>query len=155
MCRLIFQKCLTYENKLDHGVSHQCASHNCYRDHNISPMDVECTVRKPKANKVDINLRISLNHLINSCKQLFVPVSLLLNAMLLHSYVPDKMCLVSLVSIPNDGNKSLSDCNYYRSKALSSISGKIFDNVYRILIETNQWPAIYCSIFQKNHSTAL
>ena len=69
---------------------------------------------KPKANKVNINPRMNSNHMINSCKQLFVYVSLLFNAMLLHSYVPDKMGLVTLVSIPKDRNKSLSDCNNYR-----------------------------------------
>ena len=71
-----------FRNKLDHGA-----------------------VRNLKANKADVNSRINSNHVINGCKQILIHVSLLFNVMLLHSYVPDKMCLASLVPVQKDINK--------------------------------------------------
>ena len=140
-------------NKLDFEVLHRCATDKCYCNHIISPADVECAVKKLKSNKADVNPSINSNHLINGCKQLFVHVSFLFNAMLQHSYVPDEMCLAALVPIPKDRNKSISDSNNYRSIALGSILGKVLDN---IILDNHSAKLLTSDLqfgFKQNHST--
>ena len=67
------------------------------------------------------------DHIVNASKKYYVILSLLFKTMLTHSCVCTSGLLLStVIPIPKDKNKSLSDSKYYRGIALSSILGKLF-----------------------------
>ena len=59
----------------------------------------------------------------------YVYLSLLFTSLLNHSLVPDDLLVGTLVPIPKNKRKLLSDSSNYWAIALSSITGKIFDKV--------------------------
>ena len=67
------------------------------------------------------------DHLINAPHLLYVMLSILFNAMLVHGFSPDSMILGTMVPIPKCKYKELDKSDNYRSIALSSIIGKTLD----------------------------
>ncbi len=67
------------------------------------------------------------DHLINGCDSLYVYLTMILNAMLIHGISPESMLLGTMVPIPNNKRQSLCNSNNYRAITLSSIIGKILD----------------------------
>lgn len=129
--------CVSYnENEMDEllqemsdSVSTQCQSGNCYCDHVITVDDVKDAVGKLKSDKADANEDVRSDHIINGSDELYVHISLLFSSMLSHSTAPIEMLLSALVPIPKDRKKSTNDSGNYRSIALSSILGKVLDNI--------------------------
>ena len=105
-----------------------CRNSLCYDNHNVSVHDVECAV-KLKVSKADSNDSLSSDNFIFACKELYIHISMLLTMTLQHADVPGALAHSILVPIVKNGKKSKSDGNNYRSIAISSIIGKIFDNV--------------------------
>ena len=94
------------------------------------------------------------NHLIHGGVRLHVYISLLFDSMLTHGFVPSDLLLSTLVPIPKNKRKSLNVSDNYRAIALSSVLGKLLDN---ILLDK------CCSVFarsdlqfgfKKKHSTS-
>ena len=129
--------CVSYEKKemdellceVTEKVSKQCGSGECYCNHVISVEDVKCAVNKIKANKSGVNVDMNSNHIIHGCDELNIHLSFLYTTMMQHAYSPKEMLLSALVPIPKNRKKSLNDSNNYRSIALSSIIGKVLDNI--------------------------
>lgn len=69
------------------------------------------------------------DHITNGTNRLFVYLSLLLDSMLSHSFVPHDILLSTLVPIPKNRHKSLQSSDDYRAIALSSIIGKLIDRI--------------------------
>ena len=91
--------------------------------------DVECAVRKLKVSKSDSIDSLTSDNFIFACRDLFVHISMLLTMTLQHADAPEAMAHSVLVPIVKNPKKSLNDGSNYRSIAISSIIGKIFDNV--------------------------
>ena len=106
-----------------------CSTGRCYCSHVVGVGDVASAVRKLKRSKSDSLPLLSSDHFINAPHDLMIHLSLLLTMMLKHSYVPTKMLQSVLVPIPKNVKKSLADSNNYRSIAISSVLGKLLDNI--------------------------
>jgi len=110
-------------------VHESCLAGLCYDNHNVTFHDVSHAAKKLKAGKSDSNDCLTSDHFINAPDDLYVHIALLLNAMLVHGNSPHDMLMSVLVPIPKNAKKSLRDSTNYRSIAISSIVGKIFDNI--------------------------
>jgi hypothetical protein len=114
---------------LNSRVNEQCKQGKCYDDHKVSVGDVHKAIRSLKHSKSDANNLLSSDHFKNACNELHWHISLLLQLLLNHSFAPMTMLTSVLIPIPKNRKKSLSESNNYRSIALSSIIGKIWDKI--------------------------
>ncbi len=80
--------------------------------------------------------RLYSDHLINGCDSLYVYLTMIFNAMLIHGISPESMLLGTMIPIPKNKRQSLCNSDNYRAIALSSIIGKILDWI--ILIKEEQ-----------------
>jgi len=115
------------KRNLNNDYRNKCCKGKCNTDHNITPQDVSSAIRKLKPHKVDGKFDSFSDNLINGSDQLYVHLSILFNCMLKHNNIPPDMMLSTLIPIPKNRKKSLTDSNNYRSIALSSIIGKVLD----------------------------
>ena len=60
----------------------------------------------------------------------------MLSSMISHGYAPDTFLQATMIPIPKGARANVTDSNIYRSIAISSIMGKILDNV---IIEQQQF----------------
>ena len=131
-----------------------CSDGKCYNNHQIS-YDMVCkAISRLKMCKSDGSSEQTSDHFINGTKKANVFLSLLFKAILTHGVIPDAMLLGTVIPIPKNKRKSLNDSNNYRGITLSSILGKILDN---ILLFSNV--EIFSSSnlqfgFKEKHSTA-
>jgi len=115
--------------EVERRIQNSCATGACYDSHEISVQDVVLALNKLKRSKSDSNDLMKSDHLIKAPRELLVHLSLLLQSLLRHNTCPSAMLLAILVPIPKSQRKSLSDGNNYRSIAISSLIGKIFDHI--------------------------
>ena len=93
----------------------------------ISVSEVIKSVSCLKKGKSDGSEGLYSDHLINASHTLYVYLSLIFNAMLIHGISPETMLLGTMVPIPKNKRLSLCDSDNYRAIALSSIIGKTLD----------------------------
>jgi hypothetical protein len=91
--------------------------------------DVKDAVSHLKAHKSDGNLGLSSDHIINASDSFFTHLALLFTSIVIHGKVPDSFLLSTIVPIPKGNGVNKSDSSNFRGIALSSIYGKIFDNI--------------------------
>ena len=115
--------------ELNAEVNAGCMQGKCYDDHNVSVADVRKAIRALKWGKSDSHDCLSSDHVKNACSELYVHISLLLQMLLMNSIAPMTMLESILVLIPKNRKKSICDSSNYRSIALSSIIGKIWDKI--------------------------
>lgn len=132
-----------------------CRTSLCYDNHCVSVNDVERAVKKLKVSKADSTDLLSSDHFIFACKELYVHISMLLTMALQHADVPGALAHSVLVPILKNAKKSKSDASNYRSIAISSIIGKIFDNVvlakHGDVLQSSELQFGFC----KNRSTSM
>ena len=95
----------------------------------VSVLDVAVAVKKLKQMKHDGDHGFMSNHLIHGRQPFFREISQMMTAMFVHGVQPDDLLKASIVSIPKNLNKSLSDSSNYRGIALCSSLSKIVDLV--------------------------
>ena len=86
-------------------------------------------VKRLKSGKSDANMNLKSDNFIFACHDLYVHLSLLLQMMFSQLRAPHEMLLSIIVPIPKNQRKSMNDSANYRSIAISSIVGKILDNI--------------------------
>ena len=99
----------------------------CDYRYTISFNDVNRAIKKLKSGKDDGSEGLLSDHVINASQKFYNMLSLVYSAMLVHGIAPNSMLLATMVPIPKNKRKSLCDSDNYRSIALSSILGKVFD----------------------------
>ena len=82
-----------------------------------------------KPHKRDGCIDLSSDHIVNGCDELFVYITLLFSAILVHGAMPDNFLQSTIVPIPKERNVDRSNINNYRGIALRSIFGKLMDNI--------------------------
>ena len=92
----------------------KCKQGGCYSDHVIRVCDIVRCVKMLKRGKADCSGIFSSDNIINACPELYVHLAFLFNMMISHSRVPTGMLMSTLVPIPKDKKKSLSDSANYR-----------------------------------------
>ena len=94
------------------------------------------------------------NFIVYSAHILSVYLSLLFNSLIIHGFTPDEMLTGTIIPIPKSKRKSIHDSSNYRGIALSSIFGKIVDN---IILKSNSEVLKCCDLqfgFRSSHSTS-
>ena len=91
--------------------------------------DVKTAVSHLKKHKSDGNLGLTSDHIINAGDVCFTHIAMLFTAIIIHGRVPESFLHSTIVPIPKQKNGNRTDSSNYRGIALSSIFGKIFDNV--------------------------
>ncbi len=89
-----------------------------------------------KHGKTDDSEGLYSDHLINGSYSLYVYITIIFNAMLIHDISPESMLLGTMVPIPKYKRQSLCNSDNYRAITLGSIIGKILDWI--ILIKEDQ-----------------
>ncbi len=138
--------------RINNGIVCNCRNKQC-SPHNITVSVVETNIHKLKKSKYDGYAGHSTDHVIHATKKLNLYMSLLFNCMVHHGCPPDSLLISTIISIPKNTRKSLSDSDNYRGIALSSILGKLLDLV---LIDLNRNVLSTCNMqfgFKKAHST--
>jgi len=101
-------------------------SSGCFRFH---VCHIRTAVGHPKPHKRDGCIDLSSDHIVNACDELFVHITLLFNAIIVHGALPDNFLRSTIVAILKGRNIDGSNSNNYRGIALSSIFGKLMDNI--------------------------
>lgn len=142
-------------NKLIHTKCLDRCAKSCGHIHKVSTGDVIEAVMHLKSGKRDGNLALTSDYFIQGTDCLIEHISTLLSSMVTHGFSPDGFSLSSIVSIPKNKRKSLSDPENYRGIALGSVLNKILDWV--LLTKCNK--ALTTSDlqfgFKASHSTVL
>ena len=120
---------LEHQVLLDRNICKICTSGNCYSDHKINIHDVKKAITFLKKGKRDGNCEMDSEHLIYGSNQLHVHISMLFQSMLTHGFSPNGFLESVIVPIPKSKRKSLSDIKNYRGISLSSMLGKVMDNI--------------------------
>ena len=143
ICSLFGRKYATLYNSVLHDASEmerlradtaalirsQCMHRNCYARHEIRGEDVNKAVKKLKSGKNDALRQIYTNHLKKATPTLHDILASVFTALILHEVIPSDFELSTLIPIPKASNKSLSNSENYRAIAMSSILGKLLDEL--------------------------
>ena len=106
-----------------------CDRGECYSSHQVEVRHVREAVMKLKANKADSEDLFMSDHVIHGGDALCIHLTFLFNCMMSHIMVPKQMLIAVLIPITKNRRKSIYDSSNYRSIALSSIVGKVFDRM--------------------------
>jgi len=98
-------------------------------DYIFSVADVSEAIRKLKPHKNDGSCGLSSDHFRYADSVFSCYVAFLFSCMVSHGSAPKDFSASTIVSIPKKANGNISDSNIYRGIALSSVFGKVFDNV--------------------------
>ena len=116
-------------NKISDNVEIQLHNDGFTSDCVVTALDVKNALSRVKCDKGDVDDRLSSNHLIYACDDLFVHIALLLTSLITHGFTPDIFLRSKIRPIPKGHNQNLSDSTNYRGIAISSIFGKVIDNI--------------------------
>ena len=151
--------CVSYDasemDEIEANINHLInnTTKGCCYSHIISVQDVKKAVKKLKAGKSDGVHQSMSDYLINASERFYVLLSMVLNSLIVHGIVPDEMSAGTIVPIIKNKRKSVNDSSNYRSVALSSIVGKIIDNVILTKFQHQLKCSDYQFGFRQNHST--
>ena len=140
--------------KLDSLTNNVCSKDHCYNSHSINVSMVTSAFELLKHNKSDGKVSSISNFIIYSPHILSVYLSLLFNSLIIHGFTPYEMLTGTIIPISKSKHKSIHDSSNYRGIALSSIFGKIVNN---IILKSNSEVFKCCYLqfgFGSNHSTS-
>lgn len=113
------------QNDILNRIDEECCGGNCRKPHHVTPEIVEFAVNKLNKGKSDGS--ISTDHIIHSCRELKVHLSILYTCMIRHGFTSSQIVSSVIVPIPKNARKSLNDSSNYRGIALNSPIGKLFE----------------------------
>lgn len=138
----------------DNDIKKQCCENKCYSSHCITAQDVHEAIGRLKCGKHDGVDGHYSDHLKNGTSRLETHLSLLFTSMLKHSFAPSGFRVSTIIPIPKNKRNSLNESDNYRAIALSSILGKVLDNV---ILEKHEHVLSTSDLqfgFKKKHSTS-
>ena len=121
----------------------------------ITVQHVMDAVKNLNRDKNDGSKGLSSNHIIYGTNRLYVILSLVMQAMIVHNYVPQEMLLSVTVSIPKDIRGGLTSNENYRGISLSSCLCKILDIIIINLSGDSLLSSDLQHAFKKGHSTIM
>ena len=90
---------------------------------------IKTAVSRMKAHKRDGSSEFSSDYIANAGNDCYIHIACLFTAFVIHGVVPDNFRLSPIVPIPKVRNVNTSDSANFRGIALSSIYGKLLDNI--------------------------
>ena len=118
---------LTINNK----IISECLNNKCmFHFNNLSVDDIHKSIKCLQTEKTDaIDVSLKSDALIHSTDLFKRHLSLLLNSIIIHGYVPDNSLLSTMIPIIKNKLGDQSSVNNYRAIAISNLLGKVLDNV--------------------------
>ena len=113
---------------IEQGIHTQCLP-DCSFSHCISKDDVIRAVKHLNPGKSGGASGVMSDSIIHSTNMLFEYITCLFNSMLCHGISPDEFLVSILIPIPKGHRVDTGNSSNYRAVALSSIYGKILDNI--------------------------
>ena len=95
----------------------------------INLNDLIGAVSRLKAHKNDGGTGLTSDHIINAGNDCYIHLALLFSAIIVHGTVPDSFLYSTIVPIPKGKHGNASDSSNFRGITLSSMYGKLFDNI--------------------------
>jgi len=111
------------------GIDSSLAGMSISKDCIFSVSEVEDAVSRLKPHKSDSSSELATDRFINGGRDCHSRVAFLLTAITVHGQVPASFRRSTIVTIPKGHNVNKSDSANFRGIALSSIFGKILDNI--------------------------
>ena len=148
------EKMITLLQGLDDDIEQKCVqTADCYHPHSISVADVEQALKCLKQGKKDGTCEFGSDFLLNATPSLHTHLSLLFKVIFQHGVFPEEFCMSTVLPLPKNKKKALTCSDNYRSIALGSIIGKLFD----IVLLRGSASVLNCSDwqygFREDHST--
>ena len=142
----------SFIHSLDNDISNLCCKDQCVK-HDINVSDVISAINRLKSGKHEGLNNLYSDHLKNGTSQLYIYLALIFSALITHCALPEDMLMSTLIPLIKNKRKSASCGDNYRAIALSSVLGKLLDNIM-----LNKFSNILCSSdlqfgFKQNHST--
>ena len=109
-----------FQNVLDCGFSEDCI---------INVDDVRGAIGKLKLYKSVGDFELSTDHFVHANDDLAIHIALLLSAVVVHGFSPQRLVNSTIIPIPKGRNVNSTDSGNYRGIALSSIFVKLFDYI--------------------------
>ena len=123
------------EHEVKSVVSCSCVHERCYSSHAVTVHEVTNAIKKLKKDKGDGYITKMSNFFIHTTLKFKTILSMVYTSLLVHCVVPNEMLIGTIIPLPKNKRKSINDSDNYRGICLSSIFGKILDN---ILLESNK-----------------
>jgi len=98
-------------------------------DHIFQIKDIKHAVSKLKPHVGEGSLSLTSDHVVNAGNDFMCHIAFLFTSFVVHGSVPDGFLSSTIISIPKGYNANMSDSTNFRGIALSSLFGKIFDNI--------------------------
>ena len=92
-------------------------------------LDIRAAVKRLRPHKNDMHACLSSDHFINAGDDCFTHTAMLFNATVVPGTLPDTFLYSTIDPIPKGRGVNISDSSNYRCICLSSLYGKLFDNV--------------------------
>jgi len=112
-------------DELNHKISHEATK----AENHITAAHVKAAVARLKPHKSDGCTDITSDHLKHADFDLLGHIALLLNSIIMHGTLPENFVHSTIVPIPKGRNVNAADSANFRGIALSSVYGKLFDNI--------------------------
>ena len=93
-------------NKISDSVESQLHNDGFTSDCVVTALDVNNALSRVKCDKGDVDDRLSSNHLIYACDDLFVHIALLLTSLITHGFTPDILLRSKIRPIPKGHNQN-------------------------------------------------
>jgi len=119
----------------------------------IKACEVKEAIEKLKLHKSDGGFMLSSDHFVNAGFDLSIHISFLFTAIISHGSVPRDFVTSTVIPIPKKRNCDMSDSENFRGISLSSLFGKIFDNVILSQFHENLCTSDLQFGFKQNSST--
>jgi hypothetical protein len=111
------------------GVQAQLANTTFSQDCIFNFNDVKTAVSKLKAHKSEGSSDFTSDHIIHAGDECLLHIAFLFTSMVVHGSAPECFKLSTIVPIPKGRNTNLTDSANFRGIALSSLYGKLLDNI--------------------------
>ena len=121
--------------KINELVSSKCSKNLCNsKCHNVTSEQIKNAIKCLNSGKNDENYNIYSDNFIHATELTHKILSQLVTAMLIHGTADELMNKATIIPIPKNKQKSLSDSKNYRAISKNSIISKIIDHVLINLI---------------------
>lgn len=115
----------TIVDNVNSSLSRDVVSTDCI----FSCDDVKDAVTRLKPDKRDGNPELHSDHIINACSEFYSHVACLFTSIAVHGVSPESLLSSTIIPIPKGRNANLTDSANFRGIALSSLFGKLLDNI--------------------------
>ena len=142
--------------KVNELVTSKCSKNLCdSKCHNVTSEQIKNAIKCLNSGKNDENYNIYSDNFIHATELTHKILSQLVTAMLIHGTADELMNKATIIPIPKNKQKSLSDSKNYRAISKNSIISKIIDHVLINLIGEKLKTTDYQFAYKAGFSTSL